>query len=248
MPLLGRTLRPLRAAVCARLCGAARNSGLSYIDARQTLAAAAAAGHSVGDYVEALWSQPGGSQRVIDQIAATGVFDAPRLNVVEIGAGTGRYLDKTLKAAAGIERYESYETDAGWSAYLARTWPVIAQPADGASLAATGTGTVDLVTAHGVFVYLPLLVAVRYLREVGRVCKPGALFAADFYTEQCFTSPLLDAWLASGHNYPVLTPVSFLLELMEVYGFAPITEFFNPHGAGQSHYFCFRKVTSSGPD
>jgi hypothetical protein len=99
-------------------------TGGGYIEATATEAAAHQAGLTVGDYVEQLWGQEGGAARVIDRIANTGIFLRQGLRVLEIGAGTGRYMEKVFAEAATLADYESYETNSGWVDYLARSYRV----------------------------------------------------------------------------------------------------------------------------
>ncbi|MDI6729866.1 MAG: hypothetical protein QMD44_13215 [Thermodesulfovibrionales bacterium] len=82
---------------------------LGHISAKKTVSAAEREGLSVCDYVEKLWDKSGDTQRVIDQMASCGVFEVKNPNVLEIGTGTGRYLEKVL-AKCKPSIYESYET------------------------------------------------------------------------------------------------------------------------------------------
>jgi ubiquinone/menaquinone biosynthesis C-methylase UbiE len=116
--------------------------------------------------------------------------------------------------------------------------------ANGHSLAGTGDESIDFVHAHGVFVYTPFLVTISYLKEIARVLKPDGVFVADFYTEETMTMELLDRWLDSPHQYPVVMPYGYLQEIMRISSFVQVEAFFNPHGMGRSHYLIFRK--SSG--
>ena len=176
----------------AMRCKIVASSG-GYISAAATLKAATAEGLSVGDYVETVWLQPGRSQQIIDRIAKTGVFSTCRLTALEIGAGTGRYMEKVFSLCKSIHCYESYETDPGWEKYLSNSYPITTRSTDGRSLSDTLDHSVDFVCAHGVFVYTSFLTTMSYLREIVRVCSPGAVLAADFITEDCMRSSDLNA-------------------------------------------------------
>lgn len=221
-----------------------RRSGYrgDYIPAPETEAAARQAGLTIGDYVERLWGVEGSSARVIERIATTGILGCPDLNVLEIGAGTGRYMAKVIAGAKSLTSYESYETNPGWAEYLARTYPVTTRTADGQSLSETADHAVDLVHAHGVFVYTPFLITMRYLQEVGRVIKPEGFFVADFYTEETMTPDLLGRWLDSPHQYPAIVPLAYVTDFLGAAGFVREDSFFNPHGMGRSNYLVFRRV------
>jgi hypothetical protein len=70
----------------------------SFIPFRETMEAAKQAGLSVGDYIDTVMNKvPGATQSTIDQMSALGVFSAPVQSIVEIGPGSGRYLEKTIK-------------------------------------------------------------------------------------------------------------------------------------------------------
>jgi len=86
--------------------------------------------------------------------------------------------DAAIRMAAP-ERYEIYETARDWRAWLAKQYPVVVHQADGHALSQTEDNSVDLVQAHGVFIYLPFLNSVEYFREIARVPRPGGLAAFD---------------------------------------------------------------------
>ena len=211
-----------------------------YIDARQTVEAASAAGQSICQYVENLWDCVGVTERIVDQIDQRGVFRRANLNVLEIGAGTGRFMEINL-ARHDIARYESYERAADWAEYLSQIYRIISQPCDGSRLTATDNESVDVVVAYGVFVYLPLLVAARYFVDVARVLRPGGWFVFDAYTPKCFPDDVLDQWIMSDHDYPVVLPSEMIAHQLERRGLQFVDAFDNPYGIGQTEYQLFRK-------
>src|SRR5262245_3101601 len=69
-----------------------------FIPFEGTLEGAKRAGLSVGDYIDTVINKtPGATQSTIDQMVALGVFSGHIQSVVEIGPGSGRYLEKTIK-------------------------------------------------------------------------------------------------------------------------------------------------------
>jgi hypothetical protein len=139
-----------------------------YIPQRSTVRAAKERGQSVCDYLETIWNKQGDTQRVVDTMKELGVLTGVR-HVVEIGTGSGRYLEKVLEILGPSVTYESYEPSKDWSKWLAKEYGVISRESDGKSLKYTPSCSVDLVHAHGVFVYLPFLVTCRYFQEIVRV-------------------------------------------------------------------------------
>ncbi|MFJ8233319.1 hypothetical protein ACIQ9E_25725 [Streptomyces sp. NPDC094448] len=93
---------------------------------------------------------PGATRSTIDRLRTLGVYAAKPDTVLEIGPGSGRCPEKTLKECSP-ERYEIYETAAPWADCLVGTSGVIARPTEGAGLAPTSDGSFDLVQAHKVF-------------------------------------------------------------------------------------------------
>ncbi|MGC5041162.1 methyltransferase domain-containing protein [Streptomyces sp. DT190] len=140
---------------------------------------------------------PGATQSTIDELRALGVFAAEPDTVLEIGPGSGRYLEKTLKECSP-GRYEIYETAAPWADYLVDTFGVVAQPTAGCSLAPTPDGSIDLVQAHKVFNTLTFLGAARYFFEMARVTRPGGRIVFDVMTETCLDPATMRAWAARG--------------------------------------------------
>ena len=141
------------------------------------ISAAAAAGLSVGDYVDVTYNVAGATQGTIDGMSGLGVFSAPVETVLEIGPGSGRYLEKVVRKCAPA-RYEIYETAQAWADYLERRHRVVRQPASGSSLSDTADASIDLVHAHKVFVCTPFLITCRYWLEMLRVARL-AIFISD---------------------------------------------------------------------
>ncbi|MCK4904587.1 MAG: hypothetical protein KAS35_07820, partial [Candidatus Marinimicrobia bacterium] len=130
------------------------SSDLGYISAKETVKSAQNEGLSVCDYVEKLWNQEGETQKVLDNMVKFEVFQNANPTVCEIGAGTGRYIEKVIEKC-NPKRYESYEIAADWSKWLEKEYDIISLESDGFSLKSTDDNSIDLIHAHGVFVYLP---------------------------------------------------------------------------------------------
>ena len=227
-----------RGLAITRIGVGSNKSSLGYISASETVSAAEREGLSVCDYVENLWDQQGDTQRVIDQMASCGVFEAKNQIVLEIGAGTGRYLEKVLIKCRPA-KYESYETARDWTEWLQSKYPIVSHEADGVSLKQTATDSVDFLHAHGVFVYLPFLVAYRYWIEMWRVVKDRGWVVFDIYSEDCMDEQTVEKWLASEHNYPSFLSKDYIISLFEKHGFSFRDAFTNRHGKGRSEYLVF---------
>ena len=221
-PIVLRALRPSSPRV-----------GESYISASETIAAAQEAGLSVCDYVERLWGSQGNTAMIVQKLFALGAISPATKTIVEIGPGTGRYIDHILKRHQP-EHYQIYETAQDWNKWLASIYPIESCVADGQSLKQTDNASIDLVHAHGVFVYLPFLVSCSYFREIFRVMKREGFVAFNVISEQCMTRDIVDKWLASVHRYPCMLPKQFITAMFKGAEFSLIETFTSPYGAGIS--------------
>lgn len=214
-----------------------RTSG--YISAAKTVSAAKQQGLSVSDYVEKIWDQQGATDLVIQYMREAGSL-VPCERVCEIGAGTGRYLERVQKQVQPSQ-YDSYEVADDWAAWLAETYQVTSQPTDGHTLKPTPDASCGLVHAHGVFVYLPFLHSFEYFLEMCRVCAPRGFVVFDFYAVQDFDLKMIKHWLCFVDRYPAVLPQNTILELFSENHFQLKGEFSNKHGHGFSHYLVFQK-------
>ena len=216
----------------------------NYIPFEETIAAAASAGLSVGDYIDGTApGKPSATRQTIDEMARLGVFDGPIAWVVEIGAGSGRYVERTINACQP-KRYEIYETAAKWAGYVAERYHVIWQPTDGKTLAATPDNSVDLVQAHKVFSTVSFLVSAHYWLEMARVARPGGFAVFDIVTESCMSTEQLEVWVASGidnGSYPAVIPRGLATEFFAKHGFALRGSFTVPMRPGRTETFVFQK-------
>lgn len=209
-----------------------------------TLRAASEAGLSVGDYIDvALNGMPGATQATIDRMKALNVFAQRIDTVVEIGPGSGRYMEKTL-AACTPSRYEFYETAQPWALYVERVYGGIRQPAAGMNLGATASESADLVQAHNVFSAMNLLTTLRYWPEMARVARPGGFVVFDVMTEACLDPDSIDKWTGSGRGsgpYPAAMPRETVQGYFTSRGFSCLGTFLAPLGRGKTEVFVFRK-------
>lgn len=216
----------------------------AYIPLEATLKAAADSGLSVGDYIDAVMNKtPGATQATIDGMARLGVFEKKGGTVVEIGPGSGRYLEKVIKACAP-SRYEIYETSRPWAEYLVRTRGVIWQPTGGFALESTASSSVDLVHAQKVFNSINFMPTCCLWTEMVRVTRPGGYCVFDLMTERCLDPATIATWAASGvraGSYPAAMPRDPAVAFFEAAGFSLVGSFIGPLGPGTTEVLVFRK-------
>ncbi|EGX57789.1 hypothetical protein SZN_21056 [Streptomyces zinciresistens K42] len=217
-----------------------------FIPFEPTMRAARAAGLSVGDYIdEVMNGTPGATRSTIDALREHGVYAAAPRTVLEIGPGSGRYLERTLQECSP-DRYEIYETAAPWAAYLVDTFGVVAQPAEGCSLAPTADARVDLVQAHKVFNTVTFLQSARYFFEMARVTRPGGRIVFDVLTETCLDPAAVGVWATKGgaghDSYPAAMPRRTCVDLFATLGCALEAAFQAPMGVASTEVLVFRKT------
>jgi SAM-dependent methyltransferase len=209
-----------------------------YVGHRAIVRGAEKAGMSVADYVEIAGNERGVTQGVMGQLDAAGVFTPPPACVLEVGTGTGKFASRVFDVCKP-ERYESYEPDARWAGWLEREIGVISMPTDGHSLRHTPDRSVDLVMAHGVFLYLPFLTSCRYFAEMARVLRPGGRVAFDILSESCFGEAELEAWIGSNELWPTILPREFVIELFRRNGLEFRGGFFSRPELWKTEYLLF---------
>ena len=213
----------------------------------RVIADAGRQGISPGELLERLFAKPGRAQEIVDRMIAGGALSRLPGSVLEIGAGSGVFIEAVRRRAVAT-RYEVYEIEANRAAYLARAFPIVAQPTDGETLGATATGSIDLVHAHGVFVTLQFLTTCSYFREIARVTAPGGFVAFDVMTESCLDEPEIQSWLASRLRYPSLLSRGYVLDFFTRRGFVLVNEFVTPLLVrGRSLYLIFRRPDGDAP-
>jgi len=220
----------------------------NFIPFDRTIEASRTAGMSVGDYVDTVMSGvPGSSQSTIDKMASLGVFSEPMHTVVEIGPGTGRYLEKTLKAGRP-SRYEIYETAGPWSAYLVKEYNVALRPTDGYSLSDTADNSADMVHAHKVFSTVPFIVTCCYWREMARVIRPKGWAVFDVVTERCLAPEAVEIWATSGirnGSFPAVTPREVAISFFTDKGFMLAGSFIVPMPPATTELLVFKRWARS---
>lgn len=213
---------------------------VNYINTKETVKKAAKAGLSVCDYVEKIWKQEGETDRVIKNMENLGVFSVTSPNICEIGAGTGRYMGKVIKIC-NPRSYESYEASKDWANWLQSEYPIKSQPTDGKSLKSTENKSIDILQAHGVFVYIPFFDSLRYFNEIDRVTQNGSFIVFDCITEDCLDEKSLNDWINSDYNYPCLLTENYIFNCFPSMKYELLGTFFTKYGQGKSKYFVFKK-------
>jgi SAM-dependent methyltransferase len=192
-------------------------------------------------YVAELWNEHGVVETNIKRLHDAGALKGCS-RVLEIGPGTGRYLEQ-IKPATAPETYEIYEVDTFWAEYLEKTYGILRQPADGLTLASTPSESCGLVHAHFVFVYLPIVVAFGYFAEMCRVCAPGGYVVFDFFPDEVCDLPNVERWLATRDtsNWQVILPRAAILNWFEKAGVQLVDEFDGQVIVGTSRYLVLQK-------
>jgi phospholipid N-methyltransferase len=214
-----------------------------FIPLAPTLAGAAKAGLTVGDYVDVTYNVAGATQSSIDQMAALGAFGGTIQSVCEIGPGSGRYLEK-VKTLCKPAHYEIYETAGDWADWLVKTYGVVLQPTDGSTLAATPARSMDLVHAQKVLNTVPTLVALRYLDEMARVVRDGGKVVFDAMTEACMEEAVMERWFAGGvhhGSFPSMQPKQFIVDILKRRGLSLLGSFLVPTGPGSTECMVFQR-------
>ncbi|NEB80895.1 class I SAM-dependent methyltransferase [Streptomyces sp. SID14478] len=212
-----------------------------FLPARQTLAAARRAGTSVEDYIDRYSAAPGATAGTVDAILREADLGGHVERVCEIGPGSGRYAARVI-AATHPDTYEIYETAGDWLPRLRALPNVLVRPADGRTLSATASGSVDLVHAHKVFVYVPLVVTIGYLDEMARVVRPGGIVAFDVVNENCLDDAMTKNWVSSGATLYGMISRSWLLERLAQRGLTLLGSHFVPLSGGRTELLVFRRI------
>lgn len=213
----------------------------------ETLSEAKKMGLSVADYVDVAHNVKGATQQTIDEMDANGVFSGTIGSALEIGPGSGRYLEKVIKRCSP-RSYEIYETAQPWADYLQRTYNVVLRPTNGHNLTSTFSDSIDLVQAHKVFVTTPFLITCNYWFEMVRVARSGGYIVFDVVTEDCMSAGILKSWLAEEPNvhsiYPVIMPREYAINFFRANGAVFEASFFIPMQPGRTEVLIFRKMPS----
>lgn len=220
--------------------------GEGYFSPGDVVPKAKEANLSLAEYLEN--NNIGGVGKRRDEIVRKIVeaINIPNASILEIGTGTGMYLEK-LYPIFNCKNYEVYETNWQWVNYLKEEYTdfenIKFQLTDGKSLAYTKTESIDMVSAHGVLVYLPILVTINYLHEMYRVCKKGGYLIFDCFTDENFSLATAQQWYQDKHNYtfPVVTSLHLINDFKSHYNLQLVKTFSAPYHASVSTYFIFLK-------
>jgi hypothetical protein len=219
----------------------------TFIPFEETIRSATRDGMTVGQYIDATYNVPGVNESTIKQLDALGVLTNDVTHVLELGPGSGRYLEPVM-AICQPEHYEVYETAASWAKWLVQTYGVALRPTDGRSLASTPTGSIDLAHAHKVMAVLPFLAICRYLLELMRVTREGGFVVFDVPTEACMPVETVQAWMDSDVGdgpYPSFIARKLVLDIFAARGFELVGTFLVPMMPGETEYFVFRRTRNA---
>ncbi len=218
----------------------ARKRIMTMIFLRETLADAKKMNLGITDYIEITRDIVGHTKLEVNKMNELGLFEGNPV-ILEIGAGTGRYIDHFLKLKKPFKDYIVYEQAKDWALWLEETYKITRRENEGYTLKQDTDNSVDVLFAHGVFVYVTFLNSIRYYHEMIRTTKPGGKIVFDLFTEKCFNDETLTKWLNGGRDYPVVTPYDFLVDFFAKNGCKKTNDFFMPIGDGVTQYFVFEK-------
>jgi hypothetical protein len=248
--MIGRIANRVLAPIGLKLSRSGHDWGdvSTFIPFDETMAEVKKSGLPLGEYIDARQGIAGATRATIDEIKRLAVFQQAIHAVLEIGPGTGRYLEQTLRECSP-ERYEIYETATDWAKYLTNKYPVLPQPTNGTSLQATPTASIDLVQAHKVLSTVTFATTAGYWCEMDRVIKPGGYLVFDVMTEKCLPPTIVETWAQRGipshSSYPAAMPSETVTGFFNARKFNLIGSFLSPMPPGQTEIFVFRKFTSA---
>lgn len=216
----------------------------TFLPFEETIRSAAKSNMTVGKYIDATYNVAGVNESTIAQLERLGVFSRPPARILEIGPGSGRYLEQ-VAAICRPESYEIYETATPWARWLVKNYDVVLRPTDSRSLAATPTASVDLAHAHKVMCVLPFLTICRYLLELMRVTREGGHVVFDVPTERCMSVEVVQQWVDSDVDagpYPSFLARRLVVENFSTRGFELVDSFLTHMKPGTTEYFVFRRA------
>jgi SAM-dependent methyltransferase len=235
---VNRAVRPLGVQVVR---GWSADPGIQpYIPARKTITAARRAGLTVCDYIDRSSAEPGATASTVEAMLRIGQLGDRVERVCEIGPGTGRYAELVVAALKPVV-YEMYETATDWLPHLRGLPNGRLMPADGHTLSHTASESVDLVHAHKLFIYVPLVVAVGYMWEMARVVRPGGVVAFDIVTEDCMDDTMTKRWVTEGATIYSMTPRQWTIDLLDRSGLSLLGRAFAALSGGRTELLVFGK-------
>jgi hypothetical protein len=215
----------------------------TFLPFEETIRSAVRSNMTVGQYIDATYNVPGVNESTVAQLEELGVFNSRPARILELGPGSGRYLEQ-VAAICQPESYEIYETATPWASWLVKNYGVVLRPTDGRSLSATPTASVDLSHAHKVMCVLPFLTICRYLLELMRVTREGGYVVFDVPTEKCMPVEAVQEWADSDVDagpYPSFLARHLVLDNFTSRGFELVGSFLTHMKPGMTEYFVFRR-------
>jgi hypothetical protein len=115
--------------------------------------------------------------------------------------------------------------------------------ADGRTLRQSANDSSDLVTAHAVFVYLPVVLLFEYLVEAVRVARVGGFLVFDCFTSRAFGLGEILSFRqrSGGYDFPVVIDPAVLEEFCSVHHLKVVASFDVPYHSVTSTYFVLQK-------
>ena len=104
--------------------------------------------------------------RILDEIRPS--------RIVEVGGGWGATV-KYLSERYRPDEYQNYEIDRHYSEFVEQRYGARSMPADGETLHATESESMDLFVANNALFFMPMLKAFSYLDEAARVLRPAGM-------------------------------------------------------------------------
>jgi SAM-dependent methyltransferase len=223
--------------------------GLGYLSAGDVVKKARQNNLTLCEYLEQNDIGGVGKRRELIITALRQYLASPLNHVLEIGAGTGMYLEKIVELYSPAA-YEVYETSLEWVEYLNQSYSgktrLQCHNADGSTLHRTASESVDAAFSHGVFVYLPLITTFGYLEEMARVVKPDGWIVFDCFLTRNFGVDTIKQWQRDPHHwtFPVAISEDLIMEFLVRYRLTCVGRFDTPYHASLSTYFVARKRPS----
>ncbi len=220
------------------------SKGLGYLSAENVIRKSEEQKITVNQYLENLWGLDSHAEKIISRLELNHHLKNTPFNILEIGAGTGIYADKVIKVLGkeNIALHQIYETALDWVGYLKEHYAVDIVQANGYNLNGTENNSMDLVHAHGVFVYTSFITTMSYLKEICRVTKKDGLVLFDVFDETCFDDEIINNWISRSETYPCITPEAFIMETFSSYGFSLLNSFHENFSPGRARYFLFKNT------
>jgi phospholipid N-methyltransferase len=203
------------------------------------MAAARNAGVPVADYLDNRFAKPGATAETVRAMLKLADIHGDSAAICEIGPGSGRYAEAVINTLHPVT-YEIYETATDWLAHLAKLPNAVIRPCDGRTLSPTSDGSVDLVHAQKVFVYLEFSATVGYLDEMARVVRPGGAVAFDIVSEACLQDDIVRGWAKRGTIYRPI-PRTWAIEFLQRRGLTLLGSHLAPLTDGTTELMVFRR-------